>query len=195
MATHVHPPVALDPTDAVRVWTYDDLAAIPQDRNRYEIIDGTLLVSPAPRLSHQAVLTQLFALLHRELHQPGLAKVFCAPTDVVFAPRRVVEPDLVVVRTARAAILTERAIEGVPDLLVEILSPSTAHVDRGRKQRLYGEVGVPEYWIADPATNTLDVLTSDAAGVMHLRGTYGVADTARSATFAMTFAVAPIFAT
>jgi Uma2 family endonuclease len=186
-------PARLDPTDTTRVWSYPDLAAIPDDRNRYEIIDGALVVSPAPRRAHQDVLTQLFSILITHLQAPGRAKVYCAATDVILGERRVVEPDLLAVRAERSDILTDRGVEGVPDLVVEILSPSTARVDRGRKQRLYGDVGVPEYWIADPDAQTLEILTPDTTGVMQLRGAYRVGDTAHSPTFAFEFAVAPVF--
>ncbi len=184
----------LDPTDRTRDWCYDDLAAIPDDRNRYEIIDGELIVSPSPIITHQQVSANLHVLLRRALRDPGLAEVLYAPCDVILGPRRVVIPDLVVVRTARAGIITERAIEGVPDLVVEILSPSTAKVDRGRKQRLFGEVGVPEYWLVDPRARTLEVLTAAPDGVMRRVGLFHDADTAHSPTFALTFAMADVFA-
>ena len=193
MATHSSP-ARLDPTDRNRVWCYDDLAAIPDDRNRYEIIDGELLVSPAPRVTHQTIVKHLLLLLHHVLERPGHATVFAAPLDVVLGPRRVVQPDLVVLRSARRSQLTDLGFMGAPDLVVEVLSPSTAKVDRGRKQALYGEVGIGEYWIVDSAKMTLEVLTPDAAGVMQLRGTYGASDTAHSPTFGFTFAVADVFA-
>jgi Uma2 family endonuclease len=187
-------PARLDPTDTTRVWSYPDLAAIPDDRNRYEIIDGELIVSPSPRVTHQLVSGNLYALLRQRLRDTGRATVLSAPCDVVLGERRVVIPDLLAVRTERAGIISGRAIEAAPDLVVEVLSPGTAKIDRGRKQALYGEVGVAEYWIVDPAAETLDVLTPDAAGVMQLRGTYGVGDTAHSPTFGFDFAVADVFA-
>jgi len=140
--------------------TYDDLATFPDDGKRYEIIGGELLVSPAPRPKHQEIsrrLSERFSTLL--MHQLGRAKVYPAPIDVRFSPEDVVEPDLVVIRTERRAIVGELAIDGAPDLIVEVLSPSTRAYDEVAKAALYAREGVTEYWLVDPESATVRIFT------------------------------------
>jgi Uma2 family endonuclease len=139
-------------------WTYESYAAIPDDGKRYEVVQGVLYVTPAPNLSHQAAVIRFATHLFLEIEQAGLGRVFPAPCDVELAPHTVVQPDIVVVLNASAAILTPSRIIGVPDLVVEIASPGTAGYDRRTKQDAYARAGVPEYWIADPAARTIEVL-------------------------------------
>jgi Uma2 family endonuclease len=143
-----------------RPLTYDDLEAIPQERegDRHEIIDGELVVTPSPVPRHQKVSLRLAAALY-DLERAGLGEVYAAPTDVKLSPRQVVIPDLVFVTAARLGIIGGKAIEGAPDLLVEVLSPSTRARDEGRKLALYAEFGVPEYWIVDPDAGTVRAFT------------------------------------
>ena len=175
-----------------KVWTYEDLQQLPDDGNRYEIIDGELVVSPSPSMAHQGAVAELFVLLYRALRETGLARVFTAPLDVILSPTRVVEPDILVVRTERASIMKERGIEGPVDLAVEVLSPSSVRTDRERKRTLYAAVGVPEYWIVDPIMKTIDVHAL-VDGELRLVRSFGPGERLASATFDLAFEVDLVF--
>jgi Uma2 family endonuclease len=140
------------------VWTYEDYRTLPDDRNRYEVIDGELLMTPAPSTTHQRVSKRLGRMLLQELEDTGIAIVYYAPIDVIFSPTSVVQPDLVVVMKERQGIITERGIEGPPDIVIEILSPTSRSADLHSKRKLYSSQEVSEYWIADPETHTVEVL-------------------------------------
>jgi Uma2 family endonuclease len=137
-------------------FTYRELVLMPEDGKRHELIDGDLFVTPAPATFHQTVSRRLQHALMTALEDKGLASVFDAPVDVIFDDTNVVEPDLVIVGASRKHIITERALEGVPDVVVEILSPSTRERDQHWKARLYERFGVPEYWIVDPDMGQLE---------------------------------------
>jgi Uma2 family endonuclease len=140
------------------ILTYDDYAALPDDGRRYELYEGELIVTPAPRPRHQLVIGNLHMLMTNHVRRLGLGEVFLSPIDVILSRITVVQPDLVYVETARLPIVTERAIEGVPTLVVEVLSPPTDARDRGVKQALSTRHGVPYYWIVDPAARTVQAL-------------------------------------
>ncbi len=142
-------------------FTYEDLQSIPQDRNRYEIIDGDLLVSPAPVPYHQIILGNLYRNLSAWIEQHGLGEILFAPVNVVFSQSTVLEPDLIFVSRDRLSIIGEKNIGGPPDLVVEILSESTAHVDRGIKLKQYALSGVKEYWMLDPESKTAEVYRAE----------------------------------
>lgn len=137
------------------ILTYDDYAALPDDGRRYELYEGELIMTPSPRPRHQAVIGNLHMLMVEHVRGHGLGEVFLSPIDVILSPITVLQPDLVYIETARLGIVTERAIEGTPTLVVEVLSPSTDARDRGVKQALYARHGVPFYWIVDPAARTI----------------------------------------
>jgi len=136
--------------------TYEDYLGLPDDGRRYEILDGELAVSPAPRPRHQGVSMNLAAILHGHVRERGLGLVYHAPIDVILAGDSVVQPDLVFVASGRESIITERAIEGPPDLAVEILSPESDRRDRVAKAELYARHGVRHYWIVDPVARILE---------------------------------------
>jgi Uma2 family endonuclease len=127
---------------------YDDLQQLPEDGKRYEIIDGELHVSPAPRVRHQGAVFQ-FALFFGRAEQAGYGRGFTAPLDVVLDEHNVVQPDLLFISTSRLAILTEANVQGAPDLIIEVLSPATSKRDLGVKLQLYARFKVPHYWAAD----------------------------------------------
>ena len=131
------------------VLTYRDYAAIPADGRRYELHDGELSVTAAPAPGHQHVLLELAVALREFVNQHRLGKVFVSPIDCILSDITVVEPDIVYLVSDRLAAVSGRGIEGPPTLAVEILSPSTAHVDRGMKLQLYARYRVPYYWIVD----------------------------------------------
>jgi Uma2 family endonuclease len=136
--------------------TYEDYCALPDDGLRYEIIEGFLFSEPSPRRAHQQVAGNLFVILLTHVREHNLGEVFIAPFDVILNRRTVVVPDLVFVTQDRAGVVTERAVEGNPDLIVEILSPSTARRDRVAKLNAYARRGVPHCWLVDPAARTLE---------------------------------------
>jgi Uma2 family endonuclease len=143
--------------------TYEDYVGLPDDGRRYEILDGELEVSPAPTPRHQGVSGNLFVILHPHVQERGLGRVYHAPIDVILAADSIVQPDLVFVAAGRESIITERAIEGPPDLAVEILSPGSDRRDRVAKAALYARYGIRHYWIPDPLARTLEVYEVEGA--------------------------------
>ena len=160
-------------------FTYEDYHNTPDDI-RYELLDGELIMVPAPNMFHQTTSKKLFWKLE-PLEERGLGPVFHPPTDVVFSDTDTVQPDIVFVSTERAHIITEQNIRGAPDLIVEILSPSTANRDRTFKRTLYERYGVTEYWMVDPATRNITVLLLGENGY-ELAGIYGEGQTLTSPT-------------
>lgn len=142
----------------LRPLTYDDLLDMPDDGQRYEIIRGELIVNPAPTWGHQEVAGRLFELLRAHAREVNGGHVAFAPIDVRLGPHDVVEPDLVFLSAARGRVpWDDNAIAFAPDLVVEVISPSSRRNDRVRKMALYADSGVPEYWIADQLDRTLIV--------------------------------------
>ncbi len=148
-------------TARLKEWTYEEFMALPEGGPvRYEIIDGELCMTPSPVPRHQEISWNLSRIIGDYLYRtPGRGKAFSAPVDVVFSqdPPQVVVPDLVFVSTEHLSIITEKNIQGAPDLLIEILSEGTAIVDRRVKHALYERFGVHEYWIVDPKEETVQV--------------------------------------
>jgi Uma2 family endonuclease len=139
-------------------FTARDLWRMPDDGNRYEIIDGEVFVTPAPYVSHQEVLANLYDILRPHVRAHRLGLLLFAPVAVVLEPLSGVEPDLIFVAHARREIVQSKGIFGAPDLAAEILSPSTAARDRGRKKALYARTGIVHYWMVDPRKGTLVAL-------------------------------------
>lgn len=138
--------------------TYDDLLTTPDDGRRYEIIDGEMLVSASPRRVHQHTAQRVNGLLVAAADEERRGCVFFAPVDVRLSRHDVVQPDLLFIRRERLGIYTpEGIVEGPPDLVVEILSPSSYSIDVLRKAKLYAWAGVPEYWLIDPSARALTV--------------------------------------
>ncbi len=125
-------------------FTIEDLEGFPSDGNRYELIEGTLHVTPAPRFAHQRAIGNLFHVL-RQVCPPGL-EVVLGPFDVVLGPDTVLEPDVLVTRPDDP---TEKRLEQPPLLAIEVLSPSTRLYDLGTKRLAYEHFGVPAYWVVD----------------------------------------------
>ena len=137
--------------------TYEDYASLPEDGRRYEILDGELAVTPAPSPKHQLVSGNLEWALRGHVRQKGLGTVLDAPIDVILSTITIVQPDLLFIRSDREAIVKERGIEGAPDLIVEILSPSSTRQDRVVKAALYARHGVGHYWIVDPEARAIEL--------------------------------------
>lgn len=145
-----------------RPLTYDDLCQMPDDRNRYELIGGELVVSPSPNRIHQKISLRLTLLIAQYVDARQLGEVYVAPVDVRLSPHNVVEPDLLFIRQDRLGIYGPTGpVEGAPDLVVEIISPSSRIMDRTRKAALYADSGVPEYWVVDPERREVQLLVLD----------------------------------
>ena len=141
-----------------RPLTYDDLLRMPDDGKRYEVIGGELIVNPAPRRDHQMIITNLDWILQQFLRASGWGIAFTHPVDVYSGRNDIVQPDMIVIRQARLAIYRpEGIVVEPPDLVVEVLSPSTRGIDLIRKMALYARAGVQEYWIVDPEERSLHV--------------------------------------
>ena len=137
--------------------TYEDYLTFPDDGRRHELIDGEHFVTPAPIPRHQLVLHQLSVELELWLREAGSGAILFSPIDVVFDDTTVVQPDLIWISEERRSIVTEKNVHGAPDLVVEILSPSTRRTDEIIKRKLYGRFGVREYWLVDPEIETVKV--------------------------------------
>lgn len=138
-------------------YNYQDYLQLPEDR-RYEIIDGDLFMVPSPNANHQRTLANIFYIFSRHVRENDTGTVYCAPFDVLFSEEDIVQPDIIFVSNENKKIITKDNIEGAPDLLVEILSPSTSKRDIGIKKKLYARHGVREYWIVDPENETVEIL-------------------------------------
>jgi Uma2 family endonuclease len=141
-----------DPTTKL---TYDHYVLFPNDGNRHEIIHGRHHMNPAPSPRHQFASRHIQFQLFNQIELKGLGQVINAPIDVQLSETDVVQPDLVVVLNDNRIITTTK-VNGPPDLVVEILSPSNREYDQVLKKRLYEQYGVPEYWIVDPDNRTAD---------------------------------------
>jgi len=138
-------------------FSYEDLQHFPPDRNRYEIVDGDLFVTAAPIPLHQRIVGNLFAELREQVRRYRLGEVFVAPLDVVLTAETVLEPDIIFVSRSRLHIIGEKNLSGPPDLVVEVLSESTARLDREIKPKQYARYGVPEFWRVDPEEKTFEI--------------------------------------
>jgi Uma2 family endonuclease len=156
---------------AVRtVLTYEDYVGLPNDGRRYEIHDGELSVSPTPTFRHQQIVARLLGMLRGHVAAHDLGEVVPSPITVVLSDTSVVEPDIVYIAKDRLDLVSARGtIDGAPTLAIEIVSPSTARIDRQTKKQLFERYGVPWYWIVDADARCIDV--HQAAS-----GSYGPAD-------------------
>jgi Uma2 family endonuclease len=158
-----------------RKMTYQDLLKLPDDLLRHELIDGEHIVSPAPIVKHQRVVLNVARIISNFVLPRGLGEVFVAPLDVLFSQFDVVEPDVLYVSAENARRVGERFVDGAPDLVVEVLSPSSRRIDKVRKLRLYEAHGVPEYWLADPEPDTMEVYRRNAEGRLVLHASLSAA--------------------
>jgi len=144
---------------ARRAWTYGNLAALPDDHLRHELIDGEHLVTPSPNTLHQTISLNLVRVLLPYLDRHRLGEVRYAPFDVKLSLFTVLVPDLVYFTSERfARAVNEKHATAPPDLVVEILSPGTRRRDKGRKRAVYDREGVGEYWIVDPESRSITAL-------------------------------------
>jgi Uma2 family endonuclease len=142
-------------------YSADMVRALPDDGNRYETVHGELLVTPAPRLWHQEIVSRLFVKLHAYLDGHPAAHLFHSPADISWGSDVLVQPDLFVADLEEARTLDWTKVQTLL-LAVEVLSPSTERHDRFTKRRLYQEVGIPLYWIVDPERHVVEVWTPES---------------------------------
>ena len=145
-------------TEVVPKLTYEEFRQLPDDGKRYELVCGEVHVTPAPNTRHQFIVRRLAASLERHLARNPAGEFAFAPLDVRLAPDVALQPDLVFVSAGRLEILGEDLVSGAPDIVVEILSPSTSAYDRTIKIPLYAQAGVPEIWLIDPQAKTVEIL-------------------------------------
>ena len=143
-------------------WTYAEFARLPSEGStRYEVIGGEVLMTPAPSIRHHRIVGRLFSGLFVFVEANDLGEVFPSPLDVLVAEGDYLEPDIVFVGSDRSHLVSDRGVEGPPDLVVEVISPSTAARDRGIKLERCRLYGVAEYWVVDPDERTIEVWDLD----------------------------------
>jgi Uma2 family endonuclease len=136
--------------------TYEDYLNLPDDGKRHEIIDGEHYMTPSPQTRHQIVSGNLLRILANHVQENDLGQVLNAPIDVLLSQTTVVQPDLLFIRKEREHIIRKNYIEGLPDLIIEILSPGNETLDRHTKMKQYALSGVEEYWLVDFEAQTVE---------------------------------------
>ena len=167
-------------TGAKIKFTYEDYCNAPEDK-RYELHDGDLVLVPSPKEQHQRTSLDLATELKIFTRQTGSGVAYIAPFDVVLTNTDVVQPDVIFVSNERRGIITSDNIQGAPDLVIEVLSPSTAHRDRTFKRALYARHGVSEFWLVDTDAHTVEILTLGENGY-DVAAVYGAGETLTSPT-------------
>jgi Uma2 family endonuclease len=148
----------MDSTKPELKFTYEDYLLLPEEK-QYELIDGDLYMIPAPRPYHQIVSGEIEFALRQFVGERKLGKIIDAPCDVYFSRHDIVQPDILFISAERLGIIKENYIEGPPDLVIEIISPSNPRKDRELKRKVYSRYGVREYWVVDPDAKSIEVLT------------------------------------
>ncbi|HYE20870.1 MAG TPA: Uma2 family endonuclease [Tepidisphaeraceae bacterium] len=139
------------------VTTADDYRRMPEGPPWYQLIQGTLYMSPSPNRFHQQVVGNIYYALRNYLADHPLGEVYVAPLDVYLTDTDVYQPDVAFVRRENSRVLVYEGFVGAPDLIVEVLSPSNSKLDLGPKRAVYARFGVKEMWVADPVKSTLSV--------------------------------------
>lgn len=143
-------------------FTYDDYIALPDDAKRYEIIEGEVSMTPAPSPRHQEIQLRLSSALFFHVNKHSLGTVLTSPIDLVLSMVDVVQPDVLFVARERSHIIAKKNLVGIPNLIVEILSPSSTTRDQKEKLNLYQRYGLPEYWIVNPDSQIIEVYLAAA---------------------------------
>ena len=140
-----------------RLWTYSDMVEkLPESNQSVELWNGEIVMSPAPHPDHQRIVRNFFRQLDQFVEGNDLGEVFFSPVDVVLTKRRVVQPDVLFISKPRLGIVKDY-VDGVPDLAMEAISEASWQRDRIQKRALYEQFGLPEYWIIDPESQTIEV--------------------------------------
>jgi Uma2 family endonuclease len=152
-------------TTVIRKLSYEEFQTLPRDGSkRFELIEGEVFMTPSPNTSHQRAVGRLFRALSDYVDENDLGEVFIAPYDIVFSKWTALEPDLLFVGKEQRSIITDANVQGVPDLVIEMLSPSNKEYDRDTKLRAYEKAGVPEIWYFDPEDRTAEILNLGSDG-------------------------------
>jgi len=159
-----------------------DIWDVPDDNLRYEVIDGELFMTPAPSWQHQEALMKLALIIGAWVYSHDLGRVVQSPVGVVLDEEDGVQPDLIFISRERASIISDRGVEGAPDLVVEVLSPSTEARDRGVKMRRYAVAGVAHYWLLDLRKRALEPYILGENGY-EPAGVFGPGDVFRPSLF------------
>lgn len=148
-------------------WTYEDYANLPDDGTRYELADGLLqALTTAPHPVHQLVISEVFNCLNQTCQSEFI--IFIAPIDLILSEFDVRQPDIAMLHRNKINIVTNRGIEGSPDLIVEVLTPSSIKRDREDKKNVYAKFGIKEYWLIDPILHTLEqYILKDGRYILH----------------------------
>ena len=141
-----------------KIYTYSDYAKL-EEGAPYQLIEGELIISPAPRIIHQRIIARLYRLLDDYVEKNKIGEIFLSPVDVYFSDLNTFQPDLVFVSKEKSNIVGEMKIEGAPDLVIEVLSPEHAYYDLKTKKHIYEKYKVKEYWLVDPIESTIEVFT------------------------------------
>lgn len=144
--------------------TAADYAKLPEGKERYELIDGELIMTPAPTFEHQDILSFLLGRLEAIVRPRKLGKVVPSPTDVHATEIDIYQPDVLFIRQENLGIVRGGSVLGAPDLVIEILSPSTGYYDLKHKKDVYQQIGVKEYWIVDPMDKTVECFLNSPGG-------------------------------
>jgi Uma2 family endonuclease len=157
--------------DLTRRWTREEVLALPDDGNRYELVDGELLVSPSPTRPHQRTVFRLARLVHEYVAAHRLGETLLSPADIRFHPGEILQPDVFVAPPIAGRVGQDWDDVGVPLLVIEVLSPHTADFDRVKKGHRYQRSGVPTYWIVDLDARVVEVWTPTAKRAVVVTGT------------------------
>ncbi len=142
--------------DRSKEWTVEDYLKL-EEGLLAQLIEGELIISPAPTTKHQRVLRSIYD----QIKSLALGELFFSPIDLYIDSRNILQPDLLFISEGNKSIISERGIEGPPDLVVEVISSSNSFVDRNTKKRKYLDFGVKEYWIVDPGNLTIEIYTTN----------------------------------
>lgn len=159
----------------IKEYTYNDYLKI-NDNKRYEVINGSLIMVPAPNTEHQNVSKIIEMSLYSFVLKSKLGDVYDAPIDVYFDEKNLVQPDIIFISTSNMNIIKKKGIFGIPDLLIEIISPSSRNRDLYTKKDLYQNFKVKEYWIVDPVNRSIDILKLDDNGVYKVHSSSSLND-------------------
>jgi Uma2 family endonuclease len=163
----------MNPPAEPYTWTYSEYARFPDDGNRYEVIDGEVLVTPSPSPNHQHVLGTLHMQMRTYVERFGLGVVLL-DVDLLFATGQFLRPDLLFVPAERRDGISDRGVEVAPGLVVEVQSPTSASIDRVKKPRRYGDFGIPEYWVLAPTEGAVWIwhFAQGATEPEHITGSF-----------------------
>ncbi len=147
--------------DNTKEWTVDDYLLLGEIKTPCQLINGELIMSPAPHPNHQRVLRELFKVFD-SVNLPG--EIFFAPIDLYIDNKNVFQPDLAYVSAENKSVITNRGIEGPIEIVVEIISPSNSYTDRNQKKSSYLKFGIKEYWIVDPGNKSIEIYSPQSGG-------------------------------